>query len=146
MPIINPKIESIIDLKRGGARLWWRHHGNLLLNFWGRGFGHDNDRWHEGGKGVKMHAEKLMTSYVNDPLCKSKNRSNSCCLNFRKNFAHGMIVLETRWRVSSQYYNRKRQFKLLPKITIRSAQMPATNGGEESRFLAGFLIKAVDFS
>ena len=35
-----------------------------------------------------------------------------------------------------QHYNRKRQFKLLPKTTIRCAQMPATNGVEESRFLA----------
>jgi hypothetical protein len=36
----------------------------MVIYFWILGgFGHDDDWWQEGGK----NAEKLMTSYVNDP-------------------------------------------------------------------------------
>jgi hypothetical protein len=38
----------------------------------------------------------------------------------------------------NQYYNLKRQLRLFPKTTIRCPQTLATNGVEESRFLAGW--------
>ena len=64
MPINNPKIKSIIDLKGGGLDC---DDVIMVIYFWILGgFGHDDDWWQEGGRGVK-NAEKLMTSYVNDP-------------------------------------------------------------------------------
>ena len=62
MPINNPKIESIIDLKGGGGLDC--DDVIMVIYFWILGgFGHDDDWWQDDkrGRGVK-NAEKLMTS------------------------------------------------------------------------------------
>ena len=62
MPINNPKIESIIDLKGGGGLDC--DDVIMVIYLWILGgFRHDDDWWQEGGGG--KNAKKLMTSYVN---------------------------------------------------------------------------------